>query len=121
MTEEALQRLLIYDWPGNVRELEHTVERAVVLARGGVITADNLAMEADREIAIVDLNQQLTDGKTLDIKELANLGTFYREFVRQHRPGSELKRPAWDRPWILGLFFAWFVVTWWTRRRWGAI
>jgi two-component system response regulator AtoC len=65
MSEEALQRLLVYDWPGNVRELEHTVERAVVLARGGVITAENLAMEVDREIAIMDLNQQLTNGTTL--------------------------------------------------------
>jgi hypothetical protein len=64
---------------------------------------------------------QLTDGKAVDIKDLAKLGTFYREFVRQHRPGSELKRPAWDRPWILGLFFAWFAFAWWTRRRWGAI
>ena len=65
MSEEALQRLVQYDWPGNVRELEHTVERAVVLARGGVITADHLAMEVDREIAIIDLNQRLTDGTTL--------------------------------------------------------
>ena len=48
-----------------MRELEHTVERAVVLSRGGVITAENLAMEVDREIAIIDLNQQLTNGKTL--------------------------------------------------------
>jgi two-component system response regulator AtoC len=65
MTEEALQRLMIYDWPGNVRELEHTVERAVVLSQGGVITADHLAMDVDREIAIIDLNQQLTNGNTL--------------------------------------------------------
>jgi two-component system response regulator AtoC len=65
MSEEALQRLLQYDWPGNVRELEHTVERAVVLAQGGVVTADHLAMDVDREIAIIDLNQQLTFGKTL--------------------------------------------------------
>jgi DNA-binding NtrC family response regulator len=65
MSEEALQRLLVYDWPGNVRELEHTVERAVVLARGGVITAENLAMEVDREIWIMDLNQQLTNGTSL--------------------------------------------------------
>jgi len=65
ISEEALQRLVSYDWPGNVRELEHTVERAVVLARGGVITADNLAMEVDREIAIIDLNQQLSAGTVL--------------------------------------------------------
>ena len=31
-----------------------------------VITADHLAMDVDREIAIIDLNQQLTDGKTLN-------------------------------------------------------
>jgi DNA-binding NtrC family response regulator len=66
ISEEALHRLMTYDWPGNVRELEHTVERAVVLSQGGVITADHLAMDVDREIAIIDLNQQLTDGKTLD-------------------------------------------------------
>lgn len=30
-------------WPGNVRELEHTVERAVLLARGGPITAELVA------------------------------------------------------------------------------
>ena len=33
---EALGR---YDWPGNVRELENTIERAVVLATGPVLTA----------------------------------------------------------------------------------
>jgi two-component system response regulator AtoC len=65
ISEEALNRLLQYDWPGNVRELEHTIERAVVLARGGVITAEQLAMEVDREIAIIDLNQRLTDGTSL--------------------------------------------------------
>jgi two-component system, NtrC family, response regulator AtoC len=65
ISEDGLQRLLGYDWPGNVRELEHTVERAVVLARGGVITAEHLAMEIDREVAIIDLNQQLTHGTSL--------------------------------------------------------
>ncbi len=65
ISEESMQRLMTYDWPGNVRELEHTVERAVVLARGGVITAEHLAMEIDREVAIIDLNQQLTHGTSL--------------------------------------------------------
>jgi two-component system response regulator HydG len=32
-TEEALARLHDHGWPGNVRELEHTIERAIVLAR----------------------------------------------------------------------------------------
>jgi DNA-binding NtrC family response regulator len=38
---EALQR---YDWPGNVRELENTIERAVVLAPGPVLTAASVSM-----------------------------------------------------------------------------
>jgi DNA-binding NtrC family response regulator len=37
MTPGALQKLCAYHWPGNVRELENTVERARVLAPGGII------------------------------------------------------------------------------------
>jgi len=33
-----MQTLVNYDWPGNVRELQNTIERAVVLAKGDVIT-----------------------------------------------------------------------------------
>jgi len=29
-----------YDWPGNVRELRNVIERAVILARGGVLDFD---------------------------------------------------------------------------------
>jgi two-component system, NtrC family, response regulator len=38
----TLQALLSHGWPGNVRELENVVERAVVLARGEEICADDL-------------------------------------------------------------------------------
>lgn len=37
MTHAALQKLCAYHWPGNIRELENTVERARVLAPGGII------------------------------------------------------------------------------------
>ena len=37
--DAALDVLKQYDWPGNVRELENTIERAVVLSSGPVITA----------------------------------------------------------------------------------
>ncbi len=37
--EGVLAGLQQYDWPGNVRELENTIERAVVLSQGPVVTA----------------------------------------------------------------------------------
>src|SRR2546426_2333027 len=37
--EGVLAGLQQYDWPGNVRELENTIERAVVLSPGPVVTA----------------------------------------------------------------------------------
>jgi DNA-binding NtrC family response regulator len=37
--EAVLADLQQYDWPGNVRELENTIERAVVLSPGPIITA----------------------------------------------------------------------------------
>ncbi|MHB8057516.1 MAG: sigma-54-dependent transcriptional regulator [Desulfuromonadaceae bacterium] len=47
--DDALQALLQYDWPGNVRELENVMERAVILARGGMITMGLLPLGARRE------------------------------------------------------------------------
>ncbi|MBK1614291.1 sigma-54-dependent Fis family transcriptional regulator [Rubrivivax gelatinosus] len=38
----ALNMLLCYHWPGNVRELENVIERAMLLAEGGVIHGYNL-------------------------------------------------------------------------------
>jgi DNA-binding NtrC family response regulator len=39
---EALDVLRAYSWPGNVRSLENTIERAVLLTAGPVITAADL-------------------------------------------------------------------------------
>jgi two-component system response regulator PilR (NtrC family) len=39
---EALRLLEGYDWPGNVRELENTIERAVALETGSIISASAL-------------------------------------------------------------------------------
>jgi DNA-binding NtrC family response regulator len=43
--EEAMKWLLQHRWPGNVRELENVVERAATLARGPLITMDDLRVE----------------------------------------------------------------------------
>jgi two-component system, NtrC family, response regulator AtoC len=41
---EVVDALRSYNWPGNVRELENTIERAVVLATGPVITANSVSL-----------------------------------------------------------------------------
>ncbi len=42
ISQEVFDVLTEYKWPGNVRELESCIERAVVLAEGGTITASLL-------------------------------------------------------------------------------
>jgi two-component system, NtrC family, response regulator AtoC len=45
LTEAAIEQLLAYDWPGNVRQLENTVERALVLAQGDLISSEHLRLD----------------------------------------------------------------------------
>ena len=47
----VLAQLQQYDWPGNVRELENTIERAVVLSTGPVITARAISVLGARGAA----------------------------------------------------------------------
>lgn len=44
----AMQQMLQYAWPGNVRELDHTLERAVLMARGERIEAGDLGLQMQR-------------------------------------------------------------------------
>jgi DNA-binding NtrC family response regulator len=44
LDRDALQALLEHSWPGNIRELEHTMERAVLMAAGPQVRADDLGL-----------------------------------------------------------------------------
>ena len=44
ISDEANEVLLAYEWPGNVRELEHTMQRAVILAREEEIRPEHLGI-----------------------------------------------------------------------------
>jgi DNA-binding NtrC family response regulator len=44
----ALQTMLHYAWPGNVRELDHTIERAVLMARNPQIETADLGLSQSR-------------------------------------------------------------------------
>lgn len=40
--DDAKLKLMRHTWPGNVRELQHVIERAVILASGNFISADDI-------------------------------------------------------------------------------
>ncbi|MGJ8516543.1 sigma-54 interaction domain-containing protein [Carnimonas bestiolae] len=44
LSKAARQRLHLYGWPGNIRELENAIHHGVLLARDGVIEAEDLML-----------------------------------------------------------------------------
>jgi NtrC-family two-component system response regulator AlgB len=89
LTDDARRTLGGYDWPGNVRELLNVLERAVVLARGDAILAEDLpdrllapkgapAVTAPLNLSLEELERQhieqvLADSTTLE-EAAARLG-----------------------------------------------
>ena len=65
-TPRAMDLLMRYDWSGNVRELENVVERAVIMARGEMITPmefpENLK---ELDVELKEPNLDLSPGRSL--------------------------------------------------------
>jgi DNA-binding NtrC family response regulator len=78
-----MNRLLDHDWPGNVRELENTVERAVIMARGGIIAEDHVTFPGQEARRTVDVTQAIADGASLEgfLRDMES--RFLREALRQ--------------------------------------
>ena len=45
ISAEAAERLKTHVWSGNIRELQNTIEKAVILAEGSVLKAEDLSLE----------------------------------------------------------------------------
>ncbi|MDH5184182.1 MAG: sigma-54 dependent transcriptional regulator, partial [Gammaproteobacteria bacterium] len=45
LSAQVIESLMSYDYPGNVRELRNILERAVILASGGVITPEAIVID----------------------------------------------------------------------------
>ncbi len=60
-TPRAMDLMMRHQWPGNVRELENIVERAVIMARGEMITPiefPHVLKELDADLKATSLNLQ---------------------------------------------------------------
>ena len=81
---EAMAMLQNYPWPGNVRELENTIQRAIILAPGVTIRAEDLPLNMHAD-------------KIIDISEYNPEGSFERQLARlqdqaRHRCGAREQR-----------------------------
>jgi transcriptional regulator with GAF, ATPase, and Fis domain len=80
----AMALLQAYHWPGNMRELENTIERAVVLTTGSMITRDAITVEAPA--------QRTTDMPSLKLHQ--NVEWVESETIRRALKLSTNKRHA---------------------------
>jgi two-component system response regulator HydG len=59
--DDAREWMAAHRWPGNVRELENVIERAVVLAKGPLITRDDLGIEFSLTAGLPSLRPTLDE------------------------------------------------------------
>ncbi len=58
----CLQLLTDYPWPGNVRELEHTVERAVLMAKGPTV--------CPADLGLADVQSSMMNFESMTLEEI---------------------------------------------------
>jgi len=68
ISDEALRILMQYDWPGNVRELENTIERAMVITKGKMLTPEDIEIPSLQNNFPAEENE-----KTLEAVERAHI------------------------------------------------
>ena len=85
VADGVVAALQTHHWPGNVRELENTIERAVVLTTGPMIT---------RESVMVQAAASLRAAGVPSLKMQQNIEWIQRETVRRALEQSTVKRQA---------------------------
>jgi DNA-binding NtrC family response regulator len=87
ISDEALGYLDRYAWPGNVRELENVIERAVLLSKGSLITAEDLPGAVKQEQP-----SRQTEYKAISLK--AAIATPEKNIIRQALEAFQWNRQA---------------------------
>ncbi len=74
-SQDALAAIEIHPWPGNVREMENCIKRAVIMADGPIITAEDLGLQTSSASAEPINLRQIRDKAEYDalMKALARV------------------------------------------------
>lgn len=85
LSQAALKRLVEYRWPGNVRELKNTIDRAVIMAEGDEVSAQDLPDEIIAGIAKgVAKEADDAESDALRVPFTADFREDRREFERRY-------------------------------------
>ena len=93
LSDDARQKLLLYQWPGNVRQLRNVIDSAVVMADTDTIEVANLGLQDagaempdslridDWEVKLIKEALKRTKGKVPEAAKLLGIGraTLYRK------------------------------------------
>jgi len=66
----AIKQLTEYSWPGNIRELENTIERAILMADGDIISPEDLHLPCQMDIFKYDYSTIKIPPSGLDLEEV---------------------------------------------------
>ena len=69
LPNSVIEELMAYDWPGNVRELENAIQRAVLLAKDGMITSQDMGLGSRKNETSHSDRVDLEAFKDLPLKE----------------------------------------------------
>jgi transcriptional regulator with GAF, ATPase, and Fis domain len=104
LSEDAKDRLLSYHWPGNVRELRNAIERAVILAEGGLITSDHLPIavgQARPEPAVIAAAAPAADDGSAALPSGLKLEALERDLL--HKAMAQAKNNKSQAAKLLGV------------------
>ncbi|HPS96119.1 MAG TPA: sigma-54 dependent transcriptional regulator [Bacteroidales bacterium] len=79
---ESMQRLTDYHWPGNIRELENVIKRAIILAKGNIISPD-LLFEGIEKPVIQNTNERTKLFAYLNQQIVASEGEIYKLAIEE--------------------------------------
>jgi two-component system, NtrC family, response regulator AtoC len=91
---QALELLLAYSWPGNVRELKNVIERATILAKGGLIVPEDLPLELRKDMRGLRIDS--SDEKWMGRDSLLPLADVERNYILKvlHEKGGNKSKTA---------------------------
>jgi DNA-binding NtrC family response regulator len=91
LDRDALQAMVEHPWPGNIRELEHAMERAVLMAQGPQVRAEDLGLRGRGDGSARLENMTLEDAEKYLIRKAL---TRYQNNVSRAADALGLSRSA---------------------------